>query len=63
MGWPSRSLKFDTLFFARRTVGFWPVIRPSSSVARSMSFGFCVASPRPMFTTVFTRPGTWWTFE
>ena len=62
IAWPSRSLKFDTLFLARRRIAFWPVIIASSSIARSRSFGFVVASPSPIFTTTFSSFGIWLTF-
>jgi hypothetical protein len=57
-GWPARSLKFAIDFRALRVAGFWPVIRASSSLALSSSFGFAAASPMPMFTTIFSRRGT-----
>ena len=60
--WPWRSLKFAIDLRALRIAGFWPVIAASSSAAFSSSFAFCVASPTPMFTTIFSRRGTWWTF-
>jgi hypothetical protein len=58
MLWPSRSLKFAIDLRALRTSGFWPVIAVSSSVAFSSSFGFWVAAPMPMFTTILASRGT-----
>jgi hypothetical protein len=51
-------LKAAIDFLARRTTGFWPVMRPSSSAPTSIIFAFDVASPRPMFTTTFAIFGT-----
>ena len=58
IGMPSRSLKFAIAFLARVTTGFCPLIAASSSTAESRSFGFCVASPSPMLSTIFSRRGT-----
>ena len=58
MGMPSRSLKAAIDLRERRTAGFWPVMRPSSSMAASSSLMFWVASPTPMFTTTFLSRGT-----
>ena len=62
-GIPWRTLKAAIDFVARLVTGRWPVMRASSSVATSMSLTFCVASPRPMFTTTFSIFGTAITFE
>ena len=42
--------------------GFWPAMRPSSSMAASRSLMFWVASPTPMLTTIFWSRGTAITF-
>ena len=36
---PSRTLKFDTLFFARRITGFWPVTFVSVSSTVDLTCG------------------------
>src|SRR5215210_5010682 len=51
-GMPSRILNPAMLFLARRSCGFWPVIRAKSSVAPSSLRLSCAASPTPMFTTI-----------
>ena len=58
MGMPWRSLKAAIDLLERRMAGFWPVMRPSSSMAASRSLMFWVASPTPMFTTILRRRGT-----
>ena len=55
---PSRTLKFAIDFFARRTLGAWPAIVASCSVAASSIWVFCLASPRPMLSVIFCRVGT-----
>src|SRR5690242_8385407 len=55
---PSRSLYVAMLFFARVTTGFCPVIATRSDTAPSIAFGFSIASPTPMLTTIFTSRGT-----
>ena len=58
MGMPWRSLKAAIDLRERRMAGFWPVMRPSSSMAASSSLMFCVASPTPMLTTTLVSFGT-----
>src|SRR5579875_1169809 len=58
MGVPSRSLKLEIALRARVTTGRCPVIAASSSTAESSTFGFCVASPSPMLSTIFSSRGT-----
>jgi hypothetical protein len=55
---PSRSLKVAMDFFARVTTGRWPVMLPRSSKACSSSLGWRIASPSPMFRTIFSTSGT-----
>ena len=62
IAWSSRSLKFATDLRALRISAFWPATGASSSAARSRSFAFWVASPRPTFSTILVSVGTWWTF-
>jgi hypothetical protein len=62
IAWPWRSLKFATDLRALRISAFWPATAASSSAARSRSFAFWVASPRPTFSTTFETVGTWWMF-
>ena len=57
-GMPSRTLKLATDFFARRTLGAWPAIVASCSVAASSIWVFCLASPTPMFSVIFSSVGT-----
>jgi hypothetical protein len=42
--------------------GFCPAICPSSFTAPSISLEFCVASPMPMFSEIFSIFGTAITF-
>src|SRR3990170_4465757 len=56
-GMPSRILNPAMLFLARRSCGFWPVIRARSSIAPSSLRLSCEASPTPMFTTIFSSFG------
>ena len=58
IGMPSRSLKLAIAFLAFVTTGFCPAIAVSSSTAESITFGFWMASPRPMLRTIFSRRGT-----
>ena len=57
-GMPSRTLKEATDFFARRTLGRWPAIVASCSVAASSICVFCLASPTPMLRVIFSSVGT-----
>ena len=59
---PSRSLKLASDRVARVTSGFWPEIRVMSSTAPSIFFRSWVASPTPMFRTIFSRRGIWFGF-
>ena len=54
---PSRSLKFAIDLRARRTLGFWPAMVASCSVAASSMFESCLASPTPMFSVIFSIRG------
>ena len=56
-GMPSRSLKAAIDLRARRTLGFWPAIVPSCSMAASRTFESCLASPTPMFSVIFSIRG------
>ena len=56
--WFSRSRKFAIAFLDFWITGFCPVMRAISSAAASSSFGFCVASPRPTLSVIFTTRGT-----
>src|SRR3712207_5356070 len=56
-GIPSRILNPAMLLRARRSWGFWPVIFARSSIAPSKARLFTTASPTPMLTTIFSRPG------
>ena len=56
-GMPSRTLKDATDFLALRTLGAWPAIVASCSVAASSICVFCFASPTPMLRTIFSRVG------
>jgi hypothetical protein len=62
MGIPLRTLNCAIDFLARVTTGFWPLTRASSSAPTSTTFAFCVASPSPMFTTIFSMRGIAITF-
>src|SRR3954453_15853193 len=62
IGMPSRSLNCAMDLRARVTCGFWPVIFVRSATAPSMILPSRAASPTPVFTTPFTRPGAWCTF-
>ncbi len=57
-GMPSRTLKLATDFLARRTLGAWPAMVASCSVAASSICVFCFASPRPMFRVILSSVGT-----
>ena len=57
-GIPSRSLKLAIDLRARRTLGRWPAIVCSCSVAASSIGVACLASPTPMLSVIFTRRGT-----
>ena len=52
IGMPLRTLNCAIDFLARVITGFCPVMRPSSSAPVSTILAFCVASPRPMLTTI-----------
>src|SRR5215208_2717791 len=56
-GMPSRILNPAMLLRARLSWAFWPVILARSSIAPSRARLFTTASPTPMFTTIFSRPG------
>ena len=56
-GMPSRSLKAAIDLRARRTLGFWPAIVASCSMAASSTFESCLASPTPMFSVIFSMRG------
>ncbi len=56
-GMPSRTLNEATDFFALRTLGAWPAIVASCSVAASSICVFCFASPTPMFRTILSSVG------
>jgi hypothetical protein len=57
-GIPSRTLNEATDFFARRTLGCWPEIVASCSLAASSIWVFCLASPIPMLRVIFSSVGT-----
>ncbi len=57
-GIPSRSLKLAIALRARRTLGRWPVIVASCSIAASSVGVDCLASPIPMLTVIFFSAGT-----
>ena len=63
IGIPLRTLNCAIDFLARRTTGFWPVMRPSSSEPVSTILTFWVASPSPMLTTILSILGTAMTFR
>ena len=46
-------------FLARVTQGCWPVMTRRSAMAASSSLESEAAAPTPMFTTIFSRRGTW----
>jgi hypothetical protein len=56
-GIPSRSLNAAIDLRARRTLGFWPAIVASCSVAASSTFESCLASPTPMLRVIFSTRG------
>jgi hypothetical protein len=56
-GMPSLILNPAMLLRARLSWAFWPVILARSSIAPSRARLFTTASPTPMFTTIFSRPG------
>ena len=56
-GIPSRTLNEATDFFARRMLGCCPAIVASCSIAASSILVSCLASPTPMFSTIFSRVG------
>src|SRR5215203_1503441 len=56
-GMPSRILNPAMDFLARLSWAFWPVILARSSIAPSMARLLTTASPTPMLTTIFSRPG------
>ena len=56
-GISSRTLKLAIDFLARRTLGRWPAIVASCSVAASSILVFCLASPTPMLRVIFSRVG------
>ena len=58
MATPSRSLNDAIDFFAFVMTGFCPAIVVSSSTALSRIFEFWIASPMPMFRTIFSTLGT-----
>ena len=54
---PSRSLNAATDLRARRTLGRWPAIVASCSVAASSALVSCLASPTPMFSVILRIAG------
>ena len=54
---PSRSLNAAIDLRARRTLGRWPAIIASCSVAASSALESCFASPTPMFSVIFSISG------
>ena len=58
IGTPSRNLKFAIAFFALVITGFCPTIAVSSAAAVSTALAFCVASPTPILTVIFSNRGT-----
>src|SRR5215203_1985655 len=56
-GMPSRILNPAMDFLASLSWAFWPVILARSSIAPSMARLLTTASPTPMLTTIFSRPG------
>ena len=54
---PSRSLNAAIDLRARRTLGFWPAIVASCSVAASSILESCLASPTPMLSVTFSTRG------
>ena len=56
-GIPSRSLKAAIDLRARRTLGCWPAIVASCSVAAFSIFESCLARPTPMLTVIFLSLG------
>ena len=60
---PSRSLNAAIDLRARRTLGFWPAIVASWSVAASSMLESCLASPTPMLSVIFSTRGTSMTEE
>ena len=57
-GMPSRSLKLAIDLRARRTLGCWPAMVASCSVAASSILESCLASPTPMFSVILVSRGT-----
>jgi hypothetical protein len=53
----TRNWAIERLAFV--TTGFWPVMVVRSPTAASIALAFVRASPRPTFTTIFARRGTW----
>src|SRR3989337_1741458 len=62
MGMPCLNLNEALDFFAVVTTGFCPVMLTISCTAWSTTFTFCVASPSPIFKTIFSSRGTCMTF-
>src|SRR6202008_4096541 len=58
IGMPSPTLKAAIDFFALVDTGFCPAIAVRSATSGSSILGFWVASPSPMFSTIFSRRGT-----
>ena len=54
---PSRTLNCAIDLRARRTLGCWPAIVASCSVAASRTLESCLASPTPMFSVIFSICG------
>ena len=50
--------QFAIDFFARVTMGFWPVMAWRSAVAKSSTFALSRPSPTPMLSTIFSMRGT-----
>src|SRR3989337_3339228 len=62
MGMPCLNLNEALDFFAVVTTGFCPVMLTISCTAWSTTFAFGVASPSPIFKTIFSSRGTCMTF-
>src|SRR4051812_4032662 len=62
MARPSRILKFEIAFLERVGTAFWPVMAPRVVTTSSMRRWLPVASPTPIFRTIFSRRGNSMTF-
>jgi len=54
---PMRSRKFEIAFFDFVTIGRCPVIFARSPAAASIALALPIASPMPMFRTIFSTFG------